>query len=236
MSYDNISIITVTNRSYCINNLIENFLRQNIKYKELIIIINNNTISPNSYNAFISSYDNIQLYKLDENITLGSCLNFAINKCKFPIIAKFDDDDYYGPFYLNEVLDTFNKEDCHIVGKNKTFVYFEDNKKLMIKKIGIENSRVGTVLGHTLSFKKDLTDEISFRDLNIGEDRFFCNDALKKGYKIYSTSVYNHIVFKHKDISYHTFKYDLDMLMKICSSVKNDVNFEDCFTLVDYNE
>ena len=39
------SIITVTNRDYCIENMINNFLRQEFNDKELIIVINNDKIN-----------------------------------------------------------------------------------------------------------------------------------------------------------------------------------------------
>ena len=38
-------IITVTNRDYCIENMINNFLRQEFNDKELIIVINNDKIN-----------------------------------------------------------------------------------------------------------------------------------------------------------------------------------------------
>lgn len=233
MIYNKISVVTVTKRLNCINNIISNFLRQNIKYKELIIIINNDNISISDYASFIKKIKNIYIYKLSENITLGSCLNFASQKCNYNIIAKFDDDDYYGPFYLDEVKNTFLREDCQVVGKTKTFLYFEKYNKLMLKKLGAEESYVDTVLGSTLCFKKEILNNIKFKDINLREDRQFNNDCIRNGYKIYSTSIHNHIVFKHADINEHTFKYDLEFLIKLSSTIKDNLTFNECFSLVD---
>ncbi len=47
VSLDNktrISVITCTNRDYSLNNILDNFLRQDFIEKEIIIIINNNKI------------------------------------------------------------------------------------------------------------------------------------------------------------------------------------------------
>lgn len=232
MIYDSVSVITITNRLNYINNIINNFSRQNIENKELIIIINNDEINVADYNKFALRYKNIQIYKIPQEISLGSCLNFATKKCNYPIISKFDDDDYYGPFYLDEVLKTFNKVDCQVIGKTKTYLYFEKYKKLMLKKFGYENSFVYTVLGSTLCFKIDILDKIYFRDLSLREDKYFCDDCLMNKYKIYSTSIYNHIIFKHSDIEKHTFKYNLNFLMELCTTVKDDICFEDCYLLV----
>lgn len=232
MTYSSISVINVTNKLNYIDKILNNFLRQNIDDKELIIVINNNSINLDDYKKLIFNYNNIHIYKLDENITLGSCLNFATKKCKHEIIAKFDDDDYYGPLYLNEVLKTFNTKDCQIVGKTKTFIYLEKYNRLMLRKIGSENTLVGSVLGSTLSFNKSIFDKVSFKDINIQEDKDFCNNCLKNKYKIYSTSIYNHIVFKHSDINMHTFKCNMELLTKLCTSIEENLSFEDAFSLV----
>ena len=144
-----------------------------------------------------------------EEISLGMCLNFAISKCLYSFIAKFDDDDYYGPYYLSEAYNTFLSTNCDIVGKSKTFTYFENFNKLMVRNKGVENDYTNSVLGSTLCFKKYVFDTIKFRDVTCSEDRFFNNACIKKGYKIYSTSKYNHIVFKHSNIDEHTFKSDI---------------------------
>ncbi|SCH43771.1 glycosyltransferase [Romboutsia sp. Marseille-P6047] len=233
MIYNKISVITTTKRLNCINNIISNFLRQSLEDKELIIVINNDDINISEYYSYTKNINNIYIYKLSENITLGTCLNFASQKCNYDIIAKFDDDDYYGSFYLNEVINTFLKIDCQVIGKTKTFLYFEKYKKLMLKKLGIEKSLVSTVLGSTLCFKIDVLDKVKFRDVNIREDKYFNDDCIKNGYSIYSTSIYNHIVFKHANINEHTFKYDLEFLIKLSSSIKDNINFSECFALVD---
>ena len=69
------SIITVTNRDYCIENMINNFLRQNLKTKELIIVINNDYIDTEHIYKYINQSLIIHIYKLPENKPLGSCLN-----------------------------------------------------------------------------------------------------------------------------------------------------------------
>ncbi len=52
-----------------------------------------------------------------------------MNKAKFNIIAKFDDDDYYGPKYLSDSLKAFDETDAKLIGKGgATFVYLVGKK------------------------------------------------------------------------------------------------------------
>lgn len=99
-----VSIITPIHRENCIDTTINNYLRQDITNKELIIVINNCTSTIDSFKVYSDKYPNIQIYKLDGEVTLGECLNFGVEKSKFDIIAKFDSDDYYGKAYLKRKI------------------------------------------------------------------------------------------------------------------------------------
>lgn len=63
MYKEGFSIITVTNRSYCIKNLIQNYINQNFKSKELIIVINSNLVSIEAFKIY-EQIPNIKLFKL----------------------------------------------------------------------------------------------------------------------------------------------------------------------------
>ncbi|CEH34856.1 hypothetical protein SDC9_164370 [bioreactor metagenome] len=233
MYKEGFSIITVTNRSYCIKNLIQNYINQNFKSKELIIVINSNLVSIEAFKIY-EQIPNIKLFKLDESISLGQCLNFAISKSIYSHIAKFDDDDYYGPNYLNEVYNTFLSINCDIVGKNKTYYYFEKFRRLMIKKNGIENDFSPYIMGSTICFKKDIFNNVKFKNISSREDYYFNKDCIKNGYKIFASSSYNHIVFKHSDNNKHTFLSNMDILIDRCEIVLSNISLSDCFKIVDF--
>lgn len=234
MYNDGFSIITATCRDLCINNIIENYLRQSIDKKELIIIINNDNIDIELFTSYTFKNSNIYVYKLPQSISLGECLNFGVSLSNYNFIAKFDDDDYYGPYYLKESYDILSSNYCDIVGKNKTYYYIEELNKLVLKNNGIENNFVPSVMGSTLCFKKNLFDNVKFRDLEFREDYFFNSDCLKKGYKIFSSSRFNHIVYKFSDNSKHTWKCNLNFLLKNCIDIIVDTNLEDCISMINY--
>lgn len=226
------SIITVTNRDYCIENLINNFLRQEFNDKELIIVINNDKINIEYIYKYINKELNIFVYKLPEKTALGTCLNFGVNKSNYNIIAKFDDDDYYGPYYLDEANKAFLREGCYVLGKQKTYYYLEQYKKLILKRVATENAYSQNLMGSTICFKRKVFDNIKFKDISIREDYNFNSECLKYGYMLYSTSSYNHLVFKHADINKHTFKSNINTLINKCIEIKSNIEFEDCFDII----
>ena len=68
-----VSIITCTNVIESLNNILANFNRQEYLEKELIIIINNNEIDLDNWKNGTKENNNIRIFKLDQDITLGKC-------------------------------------------------------------------------------------------------------------------------------------------------------------------
>lgn len=224
-----VSVICSTNRLNMFDNLLENFNRQNIEDKELIVVLNYLNPNFNNFNKKITNMDNIKIYSLHPNYSLGQCLNLGISKSKYPLIAKFDDDDYYGPMYLADSIQHFNSTDASVVGKATTFVYFVEENILAIRNLNNENKFVNRIEGSTIIFKRDILDKISFHDKNLGEDMEFCKDCIKNGFKIFSTNK-DHFVYIRNNNLNHTWRINNQNLIKNSKIVCSTSDFKDCLT------
>lgn len=203
---EGVSVITVTNRILSLANIISNYTNQSYKYKELILVINNNSINIESWKSIVAHRDDIRIFKIDENKSLGECLNFGINKSEYPYISKFDDDDYYGPNYLVDAINTFKYTNASIVGKYTVYGCLEDSNELVLRFPGFENRYMDYVAGSTLTFKKDIFDKLKFKHQNKSEDTIFLKEAVSLGYKIYSSDRFNHIIFRRRNLKTHTWQ------------------------------
>lgn len=211
-----ISVITCTNRQNYIDNVFKNFTRQNFKDKELIIILNSNDMNQKEWEEKAKKHENIRIFQLDEELSLGKCLNFGVEKARFNCIAKFDDDDYYGPKYLTDSLNVLLDAGADIVGKAAYHVYFKKSKTLAIRMPNEENSWVDFVNGPTLLFKKDIFKKVSFKDITKGEDVAFCKDCISNGFKIYSGNRFHHVYIRHTNEDSHTYVLDDEEFLKCC--------------------
>lgn len=200
-----ISVIACTNKEGYMDNIFSNYENQLFQDKELIIVLNNDSLVLSDWLKKAESYDHIQVYQLSEETTLGYCLNFGIEKARYSYVTKWDDDDYYGCDYLSEVFKTFETTNADIVGKRTGYLYFPETKELRLRFPGLEFKVVKRVFGATISAKKTIMQEISFLDKSLGEDRSFLKHARAKGYQIFSTSKYNYATIRH-DSSKHTWK------------------------------
>lgn len=227
------SVVTSTIRTDCEKRVIYNFMIQEFPNKELIIIINKDDFEGKFFYECSKLYSNIKVYRMPENLTLGECLNFGISKASYNLIAKFDDDDFYSKYYLKEAYKAFKNHNCDIVGKGKRYYYLEKFNQLTLRKTGVENNYTKSIAGATLCFTRETFEKNNFRtDIPRGVDTAFLNDAKEKKLKIFATSKYNYMVYRHLDISTHTWQKDAEHFASISEVVKDNVTYEECYPLV----
>lgn len=211
-----ISIITATNKPDYIKNIFANYRRQSYEKKELIIIFNNNNIEKEQWVKKVQSSD-IRIFQLDESKFLGDCLNYGVEKSKYPFIAKFDDDDYYSSKYLNEALNAFGASGSDIVGKQKIYIYFENSNIIAITTPRTENGFVEKmVAGGTIIFKREIFDKVKFKKLKTGTDQRFLKNCNNIGFRIYSSSRYNYLYIRHSSKEDHTWKANDKEVLERC--------------------
>lgn len=202
-----ITTITCTNKPHLIENILDNFERQNYQNRELILVLNNNSIQLAGVLDKTEKLENIKVYNIDENITLGKCKNKAIIDSKGDFIAFFDDDDYYSECYLTNAINELINRDADIVGKVCCFFYFKKNKKLTLKYKGQENQFIHWVNGSGMVVKRAVFNNVLFRDINLGDDKFFIEDCWKFKTKIYATGHDDCVVIRDND-EFHTWQIE----------------------------
>jgi len=199
-----VSIITCTIREEFIENVFKNYQQQTWEEKELIIILNKDSMDINKWLKKAKDYPNVRVFQLHEKAALGDCLNFGVLKAKYDFVAKFDDDDYYGPNYISSTMEAFKDKSISVVGKNSYYIYFK-NKRALIFVLGKENSLSDTVAGASLVIRKEVFQKIQFEKVNRAEDYFFIDECKKQGLNVYSTNHHHFAVIRH-DTASHTWK------------------------------
>ena len=213
-----ISVITCTNKPRFLKNIFLNFTRQKWKKKELIIIINSDKKNLAKWKDDIKRYKNVSVFWLPARISLGQCLNFAVRKAKYEWIAKCDDDDYYGPYYLSESVHFIKRTNADIVGKRSYYIFWTGSKQLRIRFPGQENRPSRLVHGGTIIARKKILQAVPFADCSLGEDHRFLRACRLKGYRIYSMSRFNYC-YRRRNHRLHTWKADPRYLWKTSEKV-----------------
>ncbi|HZG73846.1 MAG TPA: glycosyltransferase, partial [Chondromyces sp.] len=199
-----------------------------------IIILNKDSMSMDKWQEKAKDYENVRVYQLHEKATLGDCLNFGIELANHEYIAKFDDDDYYGPAYLSSAMEECKKHQLDILGKSSYYIYFH-NEKALIFVSNEEESYVDSIAGATLVFRKEVWEQVPFEKMNRAEDYFFIKQSKEKGYKIYSANRYHFATIRY-NTDKHTWKISNDELMEWGTIVAYTEDFQSIVDNKDKNE
>ena len=88
-------------------------------------------------------------------------------------IAKIDDDDFYGPHYLQDQINAFTYSNAAIVGKNSYFCYVESQDILGLRFSGKHHQYTKLVQGGTLVWDESKVCDILFKSIRQGTDTAF---------------------------------------------------------------
>lgn len=206
MSKPGVSIVACTNRPAFFANMLDNYARQRYSRKQLIVIVNKDGVDLKALGRQAARLPDVSVYRVPERISLGQCLNCGISRARYPLIAKFDHDDYYSPYYLNEQVRALLRTGSSVVGKNACFVYLAASRRLIVRSPGERQRFMNFVQGGTILFRRKVLKDARFADISLGEDVRFLRSCARKGHRVYATSPYNYVYVRRKDKSTHTWK------------------------------
>lgn len=197
-----LNVIVPFSRPNNIINVLNNFYSQNYLNKKLIIVENGLAIGK-SYGA-----DKILTSENHQAIAKNTAIDY-LKSIGESIWTTFDDDDYYGPEYLSELA--LNIDKAEVVGKHSIFINHY-NEMYLIDGLP-QNNFTNCLNGPTISSRTEYG--LYFPDTGKwGEDNGLCEEALTKGYRLYSTSCYN-FCYLRTEKQNHTYKASINQTIAL---------------------
>ena len=135
----------------------------------------------------------------DASLTLGECLNLAVEHATGDVLSKMDDDDYYAPRYLADLLDALRYANADVVGKQGHYMYVESQDATLVRFPHREHRYTDFVMGPTITGYREVFRQIPFQRRSTGEDTSFLAAVGEAGYVIYSADRFNFVQFRGSD-------------------------------------
>ena len=229
LNSEGVSIIVATMRQEYMDMVFENYSKQDYPKKELIVVLNKNSMDINQWREKAQEFENVKVYQVDEDKNLGTCLNVGVEKAKYNFIAKMDDDDYYSSKHISKSMAFFDIVDTDVVGKTQHFLLFDDSNTLALRLLHGEYDYSTFVIGGTLVIKRNVLEKIRFNEeIPFYIDGDFCKQCRQNGFKIYSTDIYGFCQIRRKNVDNHTYKVNKEKILKSCRIVhEGSENMED---------
>lgn len=145
--------------------------------------------------------------------TLGDCLNAGLDSASGELVAKMDDDDYYGLEHLTDVALALDYADADLVGKRGHFVHVSE-RDLTLEVLPEEQERfVDRIPGATILLRRRVLERYRFRSVPRHVDSHLVKSLRTSGGRIYSTNRFNFIRGRHSDG--HTFEREEEYFLSI---------------------
>jgi hypothetical protein len=150
----------------------------------------------------------VTVAKFAEDKTLGTILSSLAESSRGEFIAKMDDDDYYGPEHLRDLLDAALDTGAEVVGRAMNYVYLEP-LDLTVRRFAPHGTQAvelwsDWVCGGTILAKRDVAEGAGwFGSGNTAVDRFLLSNVTNNGGKIWRTFGAGYIY--RRTFTFHTY-------------------------------
>lgn len=137
-----------------------------------------------------------RLLRVPPGEPLGSKLNAGIALARGRFIQKMDDDDWYGPQFLVQMLATLDAQWQDVC--QPTLVFLSPFLLFDLSAWRVRRSTAGHMPGATLLFPRSLWEEAPFRPLRGDEDVWFLLDHLRLGARLATcTAIESFMAVRH---------------------------------------
>lgn len=158
-----------------------------------------------------------RVVRVDAAVPYGGVLTLAALAAKGDLIAKMDDDDWYGRDHIWDLVLAAEYSGAALVGKAAEFVYLAGSD-LTIRRMadGAHRFDTSNIASGALLFDRAAGRDVGFwRPIGIKEDRYFITDMLAEG-RTFRTHGHGYVLNRHVDThawdvpdSYFTAQADL---------------------------
>lgn len=151
----------------------------------------------------------VKVLHLEENGTvLADGLNRAKQVADTDLLAKIDDDDYYGPNYLLDSVQAFEYTRAGLVGKLSHFCFVESVNQMALRWPSKHYRYVQRVHGGTLVWDRTRTGDVDFEQVRQGTDSKFLNSLRDRGVSLFSSDPFNYVHVRYANTDQHTWKIE----------------------------
>lgn len=133
--------------------------RQERVHFQLIVGLHGSAWRDDDDAPFRSVADDVLVVPFVDAATLGEVLSDLAARADGELITKWDDDDYYGPHHLEDLVTAYLHSDADLVGRGGDFVHLAASDTT-IRRAGRAEAYDRHLAGGTLLMRRDRLDEV----------------------------------------------------------------------------
>ena len=145
-----------------------------------------------------------RILELPGSQPLGTCMNIATAAARGDMIAKIDDDDLYGPRYLDEAVGHLQSGKGDVIGKTEVYVYIARERELLLWQPGASNLDQPDIRGATFVYHRTLGLNPGYQAITAMDDFYFLEDCAALGHRFFASSRRGYVLRRLAMAGHHT--------------------------------
>lgn len=194
-----VSVVVPTKRPEQLDHVLATISRQSHRAVQLVLVTHGFTIEAPKVDGV-----SVVVVAADATRTLGSCMNLGVDAATGDLVAKMDDDNFYGTHYLTDLVRALDYSGADVVGKWAHLVHLESSGATLLRFEKAEHRFVEQVQGGTLLMRRSVAQRIGFEDLPRRVDTTFLASARAAGLTVYAADRFNFVSVRRADTESHT--------------------------------
>jgi spore maturation protein CgeB len=218
-----VSVLLATKRAELIDEAISQVASQTWRPLQLVIVLHGLGLDPTDVaeRARRAGIEHVVALEADRSLSLGACMNLALDAADGDLVAKMDDDDLYGEHYLADLVNAFQFADASIVGKAAHYVHLPESGTTMLRFEDREHTYVEHVKGATITARADVLRALRFDDVRAGVDTALFARCRTEGIRIYAGDRFSFAVVRRQGPHAHSWAVSHGKLLEDARSVSN---------------
>lgn len=188
-----VTVVCVTERPHHIGAVLDQFAGQTWGHKRLLVVTNSHAFDTSDVDERVHATAEGVTIHTDPSLSLGACLNLALDRTSTRYVAKVDDDDRYGPSFLEDLMIAHRFAGAGVVGKHSYFAHLSRSDRTILRFPDGEFRYTPYLAGGTLVIDREQTGSLRFPDVSIGEDQGFILASLRRGISTFSADRFNYV-------------------------------------------
>jgi hypothetical protein len=210
-----VTIVVPTNRPAQLDDVFGFVGRQRHDRIQLVLVQHGFEVSESDLTrrAKETGVDELVVRAAGAAVTLGRCMNLGLEAADGEFVAKMDDDNWYGPNYLRDLVRAFSYTDAEVVGKWAHLVHLQRSRATLLRFPEAEHRYVKLVQGGTIVARRSTARQLQFDDLPRRVDTTFLERVTAAGGKVYSSDRFNFVSVRRAAADGHTWKITEEQML-----------------------
>jgi hypothetical protein len=221
--------MVATKRPEKLDSLFANLARQT--YPNLRVFLVAHGITIDRVEAFARAQEaRIQLESVihvPEETILGEVFNIGFGQTESEIIAKMDDDDFYGAEYLWDLYSALDFSGAEVAGKWAHYAYLDGLDSLIFRYRDYEHRFTDVVAISTLLMRREVLEAERFPPMPWGSGSVFLRALGSHGARVFAADRWNYLYVRGQDGDRNTFPISDLKLLSISDVVCRGMNIDE---------